>query len=209
MLGHMKTWSFGGEGKKYPDDGNGGISQLQNLKVVRIHGFKEVWGCGNSECHSWSGKGWVWGCQWSILCQIAERHWLHQLRCDCWCTAHQHLRSLEVKGIPYQWIWTLKSWSLTKWLKCIVASGKSCSRFFNPEADCDLLNRCPYTKGAKAKNWHFGCPFLFGRPTASSQATVSNNSARNSPQSPLCMANPSSTDLKAFNRSKDLHIMMT
>ena len=40
---HMKTWSFGSEGEKYPDDGNGGISCLQNPKVVRIHGFREFW----------------------------------------------------------------------------------------------------------------------------------------------------------------------
>jgi len=39
---------------------------------------------------------------------------------------------------------------LMKWLKCIVALGKSIRKFFNSEADGDsLLNRCPHTKDAK------------------------------------------------------------
>src|SRR6266550_6451230 len=52
--------------------------------------------------------------------------------------------------------------SLMKWLKCIIASGKSCCRFFNPEADGDSLNRCPYMKDAKSKNRRSGCPPLPG-----------------------------------------------
>jgi len=43
MPGYMKTWSFGSEGENYSDDGNGGIRLIQNPKVVRIHGFKEIW----------------------------------------------------------------------------------------------------------------------------------------------------------------------
>ena len=42
MPSHTKTWSFGSEGKKYSDEGNGGIPLLQNPNVVRIHGFKET-----------------------------------------------------------------------------------------------------------------------------------------------------------------------
>lgn len=42
MPSHMEARSPGSKGKKYPDDGNGSISRLQNSTIVKIHDVKKL-----------------------------------------------------------------------------------------------------------------------------------------------------------------------
>ena len=166
----LEFWHWG---QKYSDDRNSIIIciQVQNSKFVRIHGFEGFW----------FGDVGVLRVILDLVkdeSKIIDAKFCARLQKDVDCINWGMIIGTQHTSTPAPWsleqkaflTMDLKSWSLTKWLKCIFALVKSSWRFFNSKADMDLLNRCPSTKDARLKNWHSGCPFLTGGPTALSWA---------------------------------------